>query len=930
MERLKKIVSLIVVFTMVVTLGITDTTIVSAASEETSTNYVKKITVSYIGGDKDVGETVKDSELKVTGTLKNGGKVTLKEYDILNPRLTSTKTRVTVVYDNKAGKEVKATVSVPAELLLTKIKATLNSGLTFDAGSPIKKSMFKVVGTRSNGKTVTLDESAYDLSVDSCSDKSASTTVKVTCENSLKRTLSSSVVIKATEPITKIKVTYKGGDKDIENKLKSEDFSVIGTKISKKTVEIKDFDIVNDTIEKESNSVKITYENSFGKTLTSTVNVKANLLVKKIKAEYVGGKKVLGDSVTKEDFKVTGTNGKGESVEIKEFEISDTTLERNTQTLKITHVNKLDKVLSASVKVTATNDITSISAVLSKDSLKVGDSIRPADFEVTGTYENGTTAVVPSSKIKLSDNKVKMNDDGTIAPIELTYTSGKTVVKTSVVINAVYITGISATNDKTYFVGDTIKESDFVVNINYSNNTEEKLSSSKYKISSKKVSNVSDVITITYTDAVTHKTYTTSVTLNSNDTTVTDGAQAYYIGALKKIGDSVDSSDFRVEARTATGSTATISDVSISGSGKLNSTSNNITISFTCEDGTKGTAVATVTALDYVTGIDVSEGNGSLKVGESVNASTVDKILKVTFTYKSGEKKVLSTVKNVNNLIVKANSGGAIVNTGSGSVKLGVEGSNNNSFTITYVEPLTSETFTKSYTYSHGDMKYIVSFSFKEKNDNGKLYPYKVTDDKYYYFCDAEKWGSSIAIMRDITGSDVAQALSVTVTYNTGETKTLTSGQYSVTMDKIKSSDIEWNGSFTAERKATIKISTSIGLGYDSKTVTKDFNVYVADIPVQSISSVKYSGSTKAGTAPSKSKITVTYTLVGGRKVTTTVDKSRFTKNSSSTLKGNGWSIDIPKKLPKKGKSDSITVYYNCPTAYKNGVIKESVTIKST
>ena len=97
MERLKKIVSLIVVFTMIVTLGITDTTIVSAASEETSTNYVKKITVSYIGGDKDVGETVKDSELKVTGTLKNGGKVTLKEYDILNPRLTSTKTRVTVV-----------------------------------------------------------------------------------------------------------------------------------------------------------------------------------------------------------------------------------------------------------------------------------------------------------------------------------------------------------------------------------------------------------------------------------------------------------------------------------------------------------------------------------------------------------------------------------------------------------------------------------------------------------------------------------------------------------------------------------------------------------------------------------------------------------------------------------------------------------------
>lgn len=798
---MKKIIarlSSVMLASAIILTGIAPTTTFAAA--ESKTNPVVSLSAEYDNGVLIVGNKVKKTNFDVTGTKKDGTTQDITSFTIKNAKITSESQSVTISYKNKAGDAVTTKVPVKAITDFRKINASLNSGVSLDNGSSITKDMFTVKAVLSNGKEKVLANDAFSLSTNKYDGTSTSMNVTVSATNAAKKELKKSVKVTADKAVTKIKAAYNGDDKDVGDSIEPSDFTVTGTTVGKKSVEVKDISLETTILEKNQNTVKVIYTNSFGKELKTTVKVPANKLIEKItKVEYIGGTKNVGDSLTQSDFKVTGQNVKKEQVDITDFDISDETLPREKSSIKITYTNKAGKALTKSVSVSAYNlpESMTVSRRSTKD-IYVGDTIRPSDFMATLTYHDGSTKNISGSKLSFNRTDVR---------------------------------------------------------------------------------SANDTFSVTYTDAKSGVTLSAIVTIDSKNTTVTDGAYAQYVGAAKSVGDSVEASDFKVYVRDTSGMTVEASDVKISGSTKITSSTQSFKLTYTCTDGTKGTVNCSIFAGDDITGIEVTDGSGVSAYGEGtkISKANIEKVISVYAILKSGDKEELTRFIKKGVKVYAAVGGQELTGTGS--------------MTLT-----------------------------AKKASNGIVVKYGSYTETFYIDPDFMKIDQKI----------IAASSSLTMTV--GDTKTLSAlvtGEKTEIVPKSSSTSIVTvtNGKLTAKKAGTAtitlycKAATVDGKKYD-KSNTVSIKVIVkakaASTSHKPATTAKKANTITASNQTMKVGASKTVSLIASAKTTVTASSS----NSSIVAVSGG------KLVAKKAGTAKITITAKESTTYKSATKTITVTVK--
>ena len=625
-------------------------------------------------------------------------------------------------------------------------------------------------------------------------------------------------------------------------------------------------------LEKKSNSIKVTYTNSFGKTLSSSVSVPANKVIVSIAtAEYVGGQKNVGDSLTKDDFKVTGKNVKKEIVDITDFELSSDVVDKENTSIKIIYKNTVDSTLTKSVKVTANNNIESISAVRK--------------------------------------------------------------------------------SEKDIYVGDRIKASDFTVTAIYHNGTEKTLSSTKYTIDKDKVTSANDIITVTYTDVKTQNTLTTTVTINSKDTTTTDGAYAMYVGGSKAVGDTVTESDFKVYVPSTSGVSEEVTDFKIKSGNRLKGASNSVVITFTCTNGAKGTVECIVNAGDDIVAIDVDDGESTTAYGEgsSISFANIEKVISVYFVYKSGERTQVKNLKS-NGIKVYALNGGQEL-TGTGKMTLSAKTDSNKIIvkykdlskeytidtdfvkidqTITAVNSSVTvkvgSTVTPVIKGNVGTLYFTSSNNSIAVMKDGKILGKKVGTCKINVYAgsfksaDGKKYDKSKTISINVKvekSSKKANTISASnLSMSVGDSKSVTSAASAKTTITATSSDSSVvaisNGKLVAKKSGTAKITYA----------AKGTDTYQAS--VKSVTVTVKAAAKKTNTISASSTLSM---KVGSSKSISSIASAKTTITATSSS-SSVVTVKNGKLVAKKAGTAKITIKADETSSYKSATKTITITVK--
>lgn len=196
-----------------------------------------------------------------------------------------------------------------------------------------------------------------------------------------------------SNPITSIVVTYVGGAKDVGDTVKKSDFKVVGTTKNKRTETITDFTLVNNELTKKSTSIRLEYTNAKGKTFHRGCSVKADKVVKSIRAAYTGSEKLVGENVSASDFTVTYTTyeGKTGTLNYADYTLSTDVLSKASTHIKIAYVNSAGKTIRTSLNVKAKDYLVSISATQKNTKCYARQYVDPGIVKVIGTYKSGKT-----------------------------------------------------------------------------------------------------------------------------------------------------------------------------------------------------------------------------------------------------------------------------------------------------------------------------------------------------------------------------------------------------------------------------------------------------------------------------------------------------------------------------------------------------------
>lgn len=475
----------------------------AAIEEDTITNYVTGLDVEYIGGIKDIGDTVTTSEFRVIAKLKNGSRQELNnsEFTLKSNRLTGERTNITAVYVNAKGTKISRSVAVPADLMIKKIDVSYDTTRIFDAGDPLPKSIFTVTATQRNGEVRVLKADEYDISTNITSTKSDTTSVKFTYTNNVQKTYTKTLFVKSNAIITSFdEITYTGVEKNIGDTVSLADFHVTGKTRTGEVVTIpsSNLNFVDNTnrIEKESNIIGIRYTNSLGKTITRFVPIKAGLMIRAITSvEYIGKSNEkddsvsdlqVGDTITKDELAVTATLVNGSTKTLTDFQIENPVIEKTSQTINISYVNELEKKIKKSFTVKSTDPVVSVSAE-AKNGKKfiVGDPVLTSMFTTKATY--GTGKISTLTDFGISPQTIPADGNFTISYGNKSCTLHVETIRAA--------GSITATCQKNYYIGDRIAKEDFTVQTD----SGKTLSSDQYSISRSTASSTPTTpVTITY------------------------------------------------------------------------------------------------------------------------------------------------------------------------------------------------------------------------------------------------------------------------------------------------------------------------------------------------------------------------------------------------------------------------------------------------
>lgn len=257
----------------------------------------------------------------------------------------------------------------------------------------------------------------------------------------------------------RLQVEYIGGDKYVDANVESKDFKVIDLKTNKeiKSDKIK---VSSDPLNVDGTVVTVS-TNINGKEYSTSITVYPTLVVTKITAELISDNKHIGSKISKEDFKVMGVNNKKEEVQLKDFNLSHSTLKDAENDVKIeykTSAGTVSTVLHISV---TENFVKGVEAKYIGKSVFIGEDVEADDFEVYAVWDD-------DQKTKVEDYNVEdttLTSASTVLTISITDDLGKTFY-TDVKIKAInYMLDIDHISyvGQEQTIGNTVEKSDFEV-----------------------------------------------------------------------------------------------------------------------------------------------------------------------------------------------------------------------------------------------------------------------------------------------------------------------------------------------------------------------------------------------------------------------------------------------------------------------------------
>lgn len=311
----------------------------------------------------------------------------------------------------------------------------------------------------------------------------------------------------------RLDITYVGGDKYVDDNLDIKDFKVVDKKTNK-TISSKQLQLSAKPLDANGIVATITYTTTNGHSYVGQKTVYPTLVVEKITAELIPENKHIGSKISKEDFKVIGTNNKGDEVELKNFNISHTVLKSAENDVKIEYATSAGTV-STTLHISVTeNFVVGVEAKYIGKSVFVGEDVNDDDFEVYAVWDDG-------AKTKVQDYNVDdptLSDDSSIVTVSITDDLGNnfyTDVKIKAVNYVVDIESVAYVGQE-QTVGNSVKKSDFEVYGTYYDGKTDKVENFKIK-SGKVLKTVENTVEISVKNELGNEiTYSTQVNAEQN------------------------------------------------------------------------------------------------------------------------------------------------------------------------------------------------------------------------------------------------------------------------------------------------------------------------------------------------------------------------------------------------------------------------------
>ena len=442
---------------------------VEVSTPPTKTSYVE-------------GEVFDPTGMVVKAVYNDGTKEEIADYTVDTNALAKGTTSMYVTYK---GFFATVPISVTDKELVSIKVTTPPTKTSYVVGEIFNPSGMVVTGTYNNGSTGVLAPSEYTITPSTAlktsdktitvtaGDKSATTPITVTAK--------SLTSIAVTTPPTK--TSYIAGQM-----FESSGMVVTGYYSDGSTAVINDYTVSPTTLSADTKTVTVTKN---GKTASVAVNVVAKAIASiKVTTPPTKTSYIEGEKFNKAGMVVTGYYNDGTSKTITDYVVDTNTLSVTTDKVYITYEN-----MFATTPVTVTaKELVSIKVTTppTKTNYVVGQIFDPAGMVVTGTYNDGSTAVIndytytPNVAFgyvsnaftitvkkdgKTATTKVKVVQKSlgsleiTAKPKKTIYEEGEKFDPTGMVVTAVYNDGTKSGCDYTYSPMGELKPSDKYITI---------------------------------------------------------------------------------------------------------------------------------------------------------------------------------------------------------------------------------------------------------------------------------------------------------------------------------------------------------------------------------------------------------------------------------------------------------------------------------
>ena len=442
---------------------------VEVSTPPTKTSYVE-------------GEVFDRTGMVVKAVYSDGTKEEIADYTVDTNALAK---GTTSMYVTKNGFFATVPISVTAKELVSIKVTTSPTKTSYVEGEIFNPNGMVVTGTYNNGSTGVLAPSEYTITPNmalktsdktitvTAGDKSATTPITVTAKS-----LTSIAV--TTQPN---KTSYIAGQSFDKTGM-----VVTGYYSDGSTAVITDYTVSPTTLSSDTKTVTVTKN---GKTASVAVNVVAKAITSiKVTTPPTKTSYIEGEKFNKAGMVVTGYYNDGTSKTITDYVVDTNTLSVTTDKVYITYEN-----MFATTPVTVTaKELVSIKVTTppTKTNYVVGQIFDPAGMVVTGTYNDGSTAVIndytytPNVAFgyvsnaftitvkkdgKTATTKVKVVQKSlgsleiTAKPKKTIYEEGEKFDPTGMVVTAVYNDGTKSGCDYTYSPMGELKPSDKYITI---------------------------------------------------------------------------------------------------------------------------------------------------------------------------------------------------------------------------------------------------------------------------------------------------------------------------------------------------------------------------------------------------------------------------------------------------------------------------------